>query len=46
MGVKQHQKFERTLDFRLHIVNGVGRFDLKGDGLPREGLYENLHNGL
>jgi hypothetical protein len=33
---------ERT-DLRLDIVNGVGGLDLKGDGLAREGLNENLH---
>ena len=27
----------------LDIVNGVRRFDLKSDGLAREGLYEDLH---
>jgi hypothetical protein len=33
---------ERT-DLRLDIVNGVGGLDLKGNGLAREGLDENLH---
>jgi hypothetical protein len=30
-------------DLRLDIVDGVGGLDLKGDGLAREGLDENLH---
>ena len=29
-----------VLDFRLHIVDGIGRLDLKGDGLARKGLDE------
>lgn len=37
---------ELTLDLGLDIVDGVGRFDLEGDGLTREGLDENLHDGL
>ena len=32
--------FEHTLNLALNIVNGVGRLDLKGDGLTREGLDE------
>ena len=36
----------RTLDLGLHIVDGVRRLHLKGDGLAREGLDENLHGGL
>merc|ERR1739838_613202 len=35
-----------VLDLGLHIVDGVRRLHLKGDGLAREGLYENLHGGL
>jgi len=31
------------LDFGLDIVDGVRRLHLKGDGLPREGLDEDLH---
>lgn len=38
--------FEFTLDLGLDIVDGVGRFDLKGDGLTRQGLNKNLHDGL
>ncbi len=37
---------EYTLNLRLDIVDGVGRFDLEGDGLTREGLDEDLHDGL
>ena len=29
-----------VLDLALHIVDGVGRLDLKGDGLARQGLNE------
>ena len=32
-----------VLDLRLDIVDGVRRLDLKGDGLAREGLNEDLH---
>ena len=39
-GVKQ------TLDLGFDIVDGVGGFDLEGDGFAREGLDENLHLGL
>jgi len=31
------------LDFGLDIVDGVGGFDLEGDGLTREGFDEDLH---
>ena len=31
------------LDLGLDIVDGVGRLHLKGDGLPRKGLDEDLH---
>ena len=37
---------EFTLDLGFDIVDGVGRFDLEGDGLTRQGLNENLHDGL
>lgn len=33
----------RTLDLGLDIVDGVRRLHLKGDGLTREGLDEDLH---
>jgi len=32
------------LDLGLDVVNGVGRLDLKGDGLAGKGLNEDLHN--
>ena len=35
-----------TLDFGLDIVDGVGGFDLEGDGFAREGLDKDLHDGL
>ena len=31
------------LDLGLDIVNGIGRLDLKGDGLARQGFDEDLH---
>ena len=34
-----------VLDFGLDIVDGVAALDLEGDGLPREGLDEDLHFG-
>ena len=33
-----------VLDLGLHVVDGIRRFDLKGDGLACQGLDENLHN--
>jgi hypothetical protein len=35
-----------VLDLGLDIVDGVGRLHLKGDGLAREGLHEDLHDCL
>lgn len=32
-----------VLNLGFDIVNGVGRLHLEGDGLPREGLDEDLH---
>jgi len=32
-----------VLDFLLHVLDGVGRFDIEGDGLSGKGLDENLH---
>merc|ERR1711896_37240 len=32
-----------VLDLGLDVLNGVGWFDLEGDGLPGEGLDEDLH---
>merc|ERR1739846_289692 len=31
------------LNLGLHVLNGVGGLDLEGDGLPGEGLDEDLH---
>ena len=42
----QYQSLERTLNLCLDIVDGVGRFNLEGNGLTRKGLDENLHDGL
>lgn len=33
-----------TLDLAFDIVDGVGRLDLKRDGLTREGLHKDLHD--
>merc|ERR1711913_274242 len=32
-----------VLDLGLDVLNGVGWLDLEGDGLPGEGLDEDLH---
>jgi hypothetical protein len=32
-----------VLDFGLHIVDSIRALHLKGDGLAREGLHEDLH---
>ena len=32
-----------VLNLRLDVIDGVRRLDLKGNGLPRQGLDENLH---
>ena len=34
-----------VLDLRLHVVDGVRRLHLQGDGLAGQGLDENLHVG-
>merc|ERR1719209_901862 len=34
-----------VLDLCLHILDGVRRLHLEGDGLAREGLHEDLHGG-
>ena len=31
------------LDLSLDVVDGVAALDLEGDGLPRQGLDEDLH---
>ena len=32
------------LDLGLHVLNGVGRFNIKSDGFSSEGLNEDLHS--
>jgi hypothetical protein len=32
-----------VLDLGLDVVDGVAALDLEGDGLPRQGLHEDLH---
>jgi hypothetical protein len=32
-----------VLDFGLHVIDGVGGLDLKGDGLAGKGFHEDLH---
>jgi hypothetical protein len=32
-----------VLDLGLDIVDGVAALDLEGDGLPGQGLHEDLH---
>ena len=34
----------RYLDLGFHVLDGVGRLHLKGDGLAGEGLDEDLHS--
>merc|ERR1719348_2278094 len=34
-----------VLDLSLHILDGVRRLHLEGDGLAREGLHKDLHGG-
>ncbi|MCO5567327.1 hypothetical protein L7F22_021017 [Adiantum nelumboides] len=33
-----------VLDLGLNVVDGVGAFDLQGDGFAREGLHKDLHD--
>jgi len=33
-----------VLDLGLYIFDGIGGLDIKGDGLAREGLHEDLHD--
>jgi hypothetical protein len=35
----------RTLNLGLHIVDGIARLHLQGDGLAGQGLHEDLHSG-
>ena len=46
VGITQHRRCEHTLNLRLDIVDGIGGFNLESDGLTREGLDKNLHDGL
>merc|ERR1719362_997189 len=32
-----------VLNLGFHILNGVRRLDIEGDGLPGEGFYKDLH---
>ena len=32
-----------VLNLGLHIIDGVGRLDLEGDGLAGKGLHKDLH---
>ncbi len=32
-----------VLDLGLHVIDGIGRLDLEGDGLAGKGLHEDLH---
>jgi len=32
-----------VLDLCFNVLNGIGRFDFQGDGLPSESLDEDLH---
>ena len=43
---KDPSTMQPYLDFGLDILDGVAGLDLKGDGLPREGLDKDLHDGL
>ena len=36
--------FNCYLNLRLHVLNGVGRFHLQGDGLASQGLDKDLHS--
>ena len=35
-----------VLNLRLDVVDGIRGLDLEGDGLPGEGLDEDLHDGV
>jgi hypothetical protein len=32
-----------VLNLGLHIIDGIGRLDLEGDGLAGKGLHKDLH---
>ena len=34
-----------VLDLRFNIIDGIGRLNIKGDGLACEGFYKNLFEG-
>ena len=42
-GKKKLKNIKIYLNLGLHVLNGVGWLDLEGDGLPGEGLDEDLH---
>eukprot|EP00532_Pseudo-nitzschia_australis_P002156 CAMPEP_0168189262 /NCGR_PEP_ID=MMETSP0139_2-20121125/16249_1 /TAXON_ID=44445 /ORGANISM="Pseudo-nitzschia australis, Strain 10249 10 AB" /LENGTH=162 /DNA_ID=CAMNT_0008112079 /DNA_START=99 /DNA_END=587 /DNA_ORIENTATION=- len=35
-----------VLDLGLDVIDRIRRFDIQGDGLSRQGLYENLHGDV
>jgi hypothetical protein len=39
----ESNSYNTHLDLSLHILDGVGRLYLEGDGLARQGLHEDLH---
>ena len=41
---KKLKNIKFYLNLGLHVLNGVGGLDLEGDGLPGEGLDEDLHD--
>ena len=49
---KHRENCEKTeltflvLNLGLNVLDAIGRFDLEGDGLPREGFDEDLHRDL
>ena len=48
IALRNRSWFRRTflvLDLGLDVVDGIGALDLESDGLPREGLDEDLHGG-
>lgn len=45
-GLSYGTSWHHTLDLGLDIVDGIGGFYLKSDGLPGEGFHKDLHDGL
>ena len=43
MPEKKLKNMKFYLNLGLHVLNGVRWLDLEGDGLPGEGLDEDLH---